>query len=70
LRVGTDGMTVEIGTVIAIAAPSVGVIVWLVRLEGRINLADARHNDIKDTIQEIRHDVKKLLGHGDEIVRP
>ena len=63
-------MTVDVGTVVAISVPTVGVIVWLVRLEGRVNLADARHNDIKDTIQEIRRDVKRLLGHGGEIIEP
>lgn len=46
----------------AVAVPVVSVIVWLVRLEGRINLSEARHADIKEDLTEIRHDVKKILG--------
>jgi hypothetical protein len=46
--------------VVAVTVPTVIVIVWLVRLEGRINLADQRHNDLKDDISEIKADVKRI----------
>lgn len=46
----------------AVAVPVVSAIVWLTRLEGRINLLEARHADIKEMLDDIRHDVKKILG--------
>lgn len=53
-------MQADANTVMAIAAPAVLVVVWLVRLEGRINLADSRHADIKDALNEIKMDIRKI----------
>lgn len=39
-------MTIDLGTFTAIAVPTVLGIVWLVRLEGRVNVTDARYMDI------------------------
>lgn len=47
-------MELPVETIVAIAVPAAGVIVWLVRLEGRINLTDARHQDIKEDLTEIK----------------
>ena len=53
-------MQVEAQTLMAIAAPTAGVIVWLVRLEGRINLIDARYLDIKEALARIETKTDKL----------
>jgi len=42
----TNTMTIDLGTFAAIAIPTVLGIVWLVRLEGRINVTDAQFEDI------------------------
>jgi hypothetical protein len=47
-------MDSQIANVVAVAVPVIGAVVWLVRLEGRINLADSRHADIKDDLKEIK----------------
>ena len=39
---------------------AVVVIVWLVRLEGRINLGDERQKEIKEALTEIKGDVRKI----------
>lgn len=50
--------------VMAVAAPVVGVIVWLIRLEGRINLQDARYGEIKESLAYIRDRLDRALnGH-------
>lgn len=51
----------DISQVASVAVPAVAVVVWLVRLEGRINLSEAQQKDIKDDLGEIKADVKKLL---------
>lgn len=53
--------TIDPGTVFAAGVAVVALVVWLVRLEGRINLADERMVDLKADITEIKDDVKKLL---------
>lgn len=54
-------MQLDPQTAIAIAIPTVSVVVWLVRLEGRINLSDSQQKDIKSDLAEIKADVKTLL---------
>lgn len=39
----------------------VGGVVWLVRLEGRINLTDDRFASLKADIHEIKEDIKVLI---------
>ena len=48
-------------TIISAAAPVVGAIVWLVRLEGRLNVQDTLHAVLKEDITEIKQDVKTLI---------
>lgn len=61
-------MTVDTSGILTLAVLLVGFIVWLIRLEGRVNLADARYLDLKDDVTEIKKDVKTLVrnGHHDE----
>lgn len=54
-------MTIDSGTVLAGGALLVGGIVWLVRLEGRQNMSDARYVDLKADLSEIKLDLKALL---------
>lgn len=53
-------MTADPQVLLSIAAPAVAVIVWLVRLEGRINLADSRHADIREDLKDIKTDLRKI----------
>jgi len=54
-------MTIEPGLALAIAGGSIGCVVWLVRLEGRIDKAEQRTNDLANDISEIKGDVKTLV---------
>lgn len=54
-------MPVDAGTAIAGVGTLVGGVVWLVRLEGRINLGDERFRNLQGDIDEIKADVKTLL---------
>lgn len=45
-----------------VAVPSiVGAIVWLVRLEGRINTSDQRVADLKDDVSYIRERIDRAI---------
>ena len=55
-------MQIELSTLIAIAAPIVGAIVWLVRLEGRINVGDVRYADIIGRLTRIEHKLDRANG--------
>ena len=46
-------MSIDLGTIVAIVVPSVLGIVWMVRLEGRINVTDARYADIIARLERI-----------------
>ena len=46
-------MTIDLGVFTTIAVPTVLGIVWLVRLEGRINVTDARYADIISRLARI-----------------
>lgn len=52
-----------------VVVPSViGAVVWLVRLEGRINTSDHRLSDLKDDVSYIRERIDHALNgrrHGD-----
>lgn len=51
----------EPGTLLTASAMAIGVIVWLVRLEGRVNLTEATMKEVKEDLREIKGDVKTLL---------
>ncbi len=48
---------------LAIVIPFVAVIVWLVRLEGRVNLNERLTSDLQSDVSEIKRDVKLILNH-------
>jgi outer membrane murein-binding lipoprotein Lpp len=51
----------DAGAAVAGAGLVVGGIVWLVRLEGRINMGESKVSDLQADIHEIKEDVKSLL---------
>ena len=53
----------EWGTILTAGGLVIGGIVWLVRLEGRVNLTEAVLRDLKDDLSEIKRDIKELLRH-------
>lgn len=57
-------MTVDAGAVFTGVGLVIGAVVWLVRLEGRVNLSDSRFADLQDDIADIKKDVKVLLVRG------
>ena len=50
---------------IPLALSAVGVIVWLIRLEGRVNTHAQRFNDLKDDVQYIRERIDRALNGRD-----
>lgn len=50
------------------AVPVVGFIVWLVRLEGRINGHDSSFQDVKDNIKDMRSEVHYIRQRIDEAI--
>ena len=54
-------MPTDAGTALVAGGMVVGAIVWLIRLEGRINLSDSRYADLRAALDEIRLDLKELL---------
>jgi len=53
-------VTIEIPVLMTIAATGGGALVWLVRLEGRINMADERHLSIKADLVEIKSSLRAI----------
>lgn len=56
------GMQIEAGSLVLIGLPCVTGLVWLIRLEGRVNLTESRFLDLKSDIHELRRDIKELIG--------
>lgn len=54
-------MQIETQTLAIIALPTVAGLVWLVRLEGRVNTSEARFADLQVDLKDIKADVKALL---------
>lgn len=54
-----------IEAVMAAAVPALGFIVWLLRLEGRINVQDARYTEIKESLAYIRERLDRALNGRD-----
>ena len=54
-------MQLDLQTLLAVAVPIGGALVWLLRLEGRINMNERRTDDLHDDITEIKKDIKTLL---------
>jgi hypothetical protein len=54
-------VNIEPSLILAIGLPAAGALVWLIRLEGRINLNEQRTNDLHADLSEIKADVKTLI---------
>jgi hypothetical protein len=54
---GMDGQLL-----LGLAVPAVGVVVWLIRLEGRIDKNEALQKDMKDDLVYIRDRVDTIAG--------
>lgn len=53
----------EINTeTVTVAVPVIGVVVWLVRLEGRINTNEALQKTVLDEVRYIRERIDKAWG--------
>lgn len=63
-------MTVESGAALTVALSFIGGIVWLIRLEGRVNTNEAlhatlkeNHDELKDDVRYIRERIDRALNH-------
>jgi hypothetical protein len=54
-------MNIEPSVVLAIGLPAAGALVWLIRLEGRINMSEQRIDAFQEDLKEIKADLKTLL---------
>ena len=55
-------MTDQVQTAAAVVVPVVAVVVWLVRLEGRVNLGESRHADIVKALDKIDEKLDRMIG--------
>jgi len=55
-------MHIEVVTLVALVVPVVGAIVWLVRLEGRIDVGVSRHDDIVGRLERIEAKLDRSNG--------
>lgn len=55
-------MQIDLGTLTLIALPCITGLVWLIRLEGRVNLTESRFADLKGDLAELKRDIKELIG--------
>lgn len=54
----------DTGQAFAIGLPILAGIVWLIRLEGRVNTQDALHKQLKEDVTYIRSRIDKAInGH-------
>lgn len=62
------------GTIVTVVGLSVAALVWLVRLEGRVNSHDREIKDVKEghdsDIQQIRRDLEYIRGRIDRAIKP
>lgn len=54
-------MTIESGAALTIACSFVGGVVWLIRLEGRVNTNAALHDELKADVRYIRDRIDRAL---------
>ena len=54
----------EVQTVFYAAIPVVGVIVWFVRLEGRVNTQDAIMKEFREDLAYIRQRIDRAINWG------
>lgn len=53
-------MTIESGAALTVAISFVGAVIWLIRLEGRVNTNEALHGSLKDSHDELKEDVRYI----------
>lgn len=53
-------MTMESGAALTVAVSFVGAVVWLIRLEGRVNTNEALHETLKENHDELKGDVRYI----------
>jgi hypothetical protein len=51
----------DIQAMAAMAVPAIGVIVWLIRLEGRINVTEALQKKMSEDVAYIRARIDRVL---------
>jgi sensor domain CHASE-containing protein len=52
-------------TATAVGVPVILAVVWLIRLEGRVNTQDALHRELKEDVTYIRSRIDRAInGHG------
>ena len=56
-------MQIDLETLVTVGVPTVGAIVWLVRLEGRINTNDKLHEAMSAQLERIEDKLDRLVGH-------
>jgi len=57
---------IDVGTLTLIAMvglPCITGLIWLIRLEGRVNLVESRFADLRVDLAEIKNDLKQLVRH-------
>ena len=54
-------MTIDAGAVLAAGAMVIGVVVWLVRLEGKIQTQAELHQQLRDDVSYIRERIDAAL---------
>ena len=52
-----------VSTLVAILVPTIGAIVWAVRLEGRLNVHEARQEAVISRLVRIERKIDDLNGH-------
>ena len=58
-----DAQTVSVAATVGVPLVLCGV--WLIRLEGRINVQQALHNELREDLKYIRGRIDKAInGHG------
>lgn len=50
-------MTIDTATFFAVATPVLGGVIWLIRLEGRVNVGDQRFEDIVNRLKRIEYKI-------------
>ena len=50
----------------SVVLPAVGIVIWLIRLEGRVNTTEQRFRDLKDDVTYIRSRIDRALTGMDE----
>lgn len=53
-------MSIESGAALTVAGSFVGAVIWLIRLEGRVNTNEALHATLKDSHDELKDDVRYI----------